>query len=78
MLSRKHGTPTPLRVQIFLAGLRYPARKDDVVARARERGADEQVMLALLGLPDRAYESAVALSCEVVRQAHRAKQRQAA
>jgi hypothetical protein len=69
MLAPKPGTPTALRVQKFLAGERYPARKHEVLTRARQRGADEQVMLALLSLPERAYESPIALSCEVGRQA---------
>ncbi|HVL34082.1 MAG TPA: DUF2795 domain-containing protein [Burkholderiales bacterium] len=66
--------PTALRVQKYLGGLRYPASKSDVLARARQRGAevDEQVMLALLGLPERAYDSPITLSCEVGRQAEAA------
>lgn len=63
---------SPFRVQKYLAGLRYPAAKQEVLARAQERGADEQVMSALLGLPERAYESPITLSCEVSRQAERA------
>ncbi len=62
---------TPFRVQKYLAGLRYPAAKKDVLACALLRGADEQVMGALLGLPERAYESPIVLSCEVSRQAER-------
>ena len=75
MRTSKRCSPTPLRVQKFLAGLRYPARKHEVLARARERGADEQVMLVLLELPECAYESPIALSCEVGRQAELAKHR---
>ena len=61
--------PSPFRVQKFLAGLRYPARKHDVVARARSRGADAQLISLLSLLPDREYESPISLSCEVGRQA---------
>jgi hypothetical protein len=63
----------PFRVQKFLGGLRYPARKHEVLERARARGADAQVLSALEGLPDRVYESPVALSSEVGRQAERAR-----
>jgi hypothetical protein len=74
-MSAVRRTPTALRVQKFLGGLRYPARKHEVVRRAQERGADEQVMLALLRLPDRPYESPIVLSCEVGRQDEITRQR---
>jgi hypothetical protein len=56
-------------VQKFLAGMRYPAGKREVLERARSRGADAQLLGLLLLLPDRDYESPVALSCEIGRQA---------
>jgi hypothetical protein len=56
---------SPFRVQKFLAGLRYPVRKPQVLAYAHTRGADEQVIRALQGIADRAYDSPIALSCEV-------------
>lgn len=64
-------TLSPFRVQKFLAGLRYPAAKDEVLACAHTRGADEEVLDALRTIPDRHYESPIALSCEVGRQAER-------
>ena len=64
-------TLSPFRVQKFLARLRYPAGKDEVLACAHTRGADEEVLRALRSLPDRPYESPIALSCEVGRQAPR-------
>ena len=69
---------SPFRVQKYLAGLRYPAGKEQAVQRARERGADEEVLSALHGLPDRPYESPISLSCEVGRQAELAALRKAA
>jgi hypothetical protein len=61
-------TLTPFRIQKFLGGLRYPARKEQVLERARERGADEHVLGALRRLPDdRAYDSPISLSREVSR-----------
>jgi hypothetical protein len=64
--------PSPFRVQKFLGGLRYPAGKQQVLERARSRGAD-QALLRLLGLlPERDYESPISLSCEVGRQAAQA------
>lgn len=65
--------PSPFRVQKFLAGLRYPARKQQVLERARSRGADAQLMDLLASLPERDYESPISLSCEVGRQAEQAR-----
>lgn len=53
---------TPFRIQKYLAGLRYPAVKDEVLQRARCLGADEHVMRALDGLADRPYRSPIELS----------------
>lgn len=61
--------PSPFRVQKYLAGLQYPACKAEVLERARQRCADSQVMHLLVLLPDRLYESPIALSREVGRQA---------
>ena len=58
---------TPFRIQKFLGGLRYPARKSQVLERARQRGADEDVMAALRRLPDRAWDSPISLSRDVGR-----------
>ena len=59
--------PTPFRVQKYLAGIRYPARKADVLTRARQRGADDEVMAALCLLPEVEYPTPIALSCAVGR-----------
>jgi hypothetical protein len=64
--------PSAFRVQKFLAGLRYPAPKHEVVTRARSRGADAQLLSLLRLLPERDYESPVSLSCEVGRLSSRA------
>jgi hypothetical protein len=56
---------TPFRIQKFLGGLRYPARKEQVLERARQRGADERVLGALHTLPDRAYESPISISRQI-------------
>jgi hypothetical protein len=61
--------PSPFRIQKFLGGLRYPARKHQVMERARSRGADAQLMDLLALLPERDYDSPISLSCEVGRQA---------
>lgn len=58
---------TPFRIQKYLAGLRYPAAKAEVLERARQRGADEGILAVLERLPERAWDSPVALSRDVGR-----------
>jgi hypothetical protein len=58
-------SPTAFRVQKYLAGLRYPAAKPQILERARAKGADDATMRALASLPEREYESPISLSCEV-------------
>ena len=65
--------PSAFRIQKFLGGLRYPARKHQVLERARSRGADEQLLRLLVLLPDRDFDSPISLSCEVGRQAAQAR-----
>ena len=65
--------PSPFRIQKFLGGLRYPARKHEVLERARSRGADDHLLRLLVLLPDRDYDSPISLSCEVGRQAAQAR-----
>jgi hypothetical protein len=48
-------TLTPFRVQKYLAGLRNPVRKEQVIQRAKQLGADRQVLGGLsceVGHPD--------------------------
>jgi hypothetical protein len=56
---------SPAHLQKFLAGVDYPVSKQDLVEKAKEEGADEQVMRQLDSLPDRQYGSPVAVSKEL-------------
>lgn len=61
---RKSSTGTrsrvsPITVQKYLGGVDYPARKQDLVQRAKDKGADDDVMSALNALEDRQYDSPV-------------------
>lgn len=58
---------TPFRIQKFLGGLRYPAAKAQVLERALQRGADEQVLGVLRRLPESAWDSPISLSREISR-----------
>lgn len=55
-------TPNPIQVQKFLGGIDYPASKEDIVRTAKESGADENVLDALEGIPDREYDGPTAVS----------------
>lgn len=45
----------PVRLQEFLAGVTYPARRPDLVDHALDEGAGPEVLDALRQLPDRDY-----------------------
>ncbi len=57
--------PNPVQVQKFLGGLDYPAGKQDILQKAKQEGADENVMEVLEKIPDQDYASPVAVSREV-------------
>jgi hypothetical protein len=57
-------TPNPIQMQKYLGGLDYPAGRDDIVAHAREKGADSDVIVHLEALPDRTYDGPNAVSKE--------------
>ena len=54
--------PNPIQMQKFLAGVDYPARKDELVSHAQSHGADEKVLDLLKRMPDREYDGPNAVS----------------
>jgi hypothetical protein len=52
----------PIQLQKFLGGVDYPASKDDLIKKAEEHGADEEVLQALRDLPDREYDAPTAVT----------------
>jgi hypothetical protein len=58
----RHGIPNPIHVQKFLGGIDYPAGKEDIVSKAKQKGADEEVVDALERIPDQEYSSPAAIS----------------
>lgn len=56
------GKVNPIQVQKFLEGIDYPASKQDLINKAKEKGADEKVMAALERLPEQMYETPVDIS----------------
>ena len=47
----------PVQVQKFLGGLDYPAGKEDLIKRAEQEGAVENVRSTLEKIPDQEYET---------------------
>jgi hypothetical protein len=52
----------PIQLQKFLGGVDYPASKDDLLKKAEEHGADDEVMEALRALPDQEYDAPTAVT----------------
>ena len=52
----------PIELQKHLGGVDYPASKDDLVRRAEESGAGDDVLEALRGIPDREYDAPTAVT----------------
>ncbi len=66
MAQQQSGTsPGPIQVQKYLGGLHYPVSKDDILDKAKEEGADKNVLQMLDRIPDREYPSPVEVSREV-------------
>ena len=47
----------PIQIQRFLKGIDYPASKAELLDKARELGADDQIGASLERLPDKEYEA---------------------
>ncbi|MBM3941197.1 MAG: DUF2795 domain-containing protein [SAR202 cluster bacterium] len=47
----------PIQLQKFLGGVDYPASKQDLLKRAKERGADESVLKTLERMGPERYNS---------------------
>ena len=46
----------PIQLEKYLKGVDYPANKNDLIKRAEQNGADQQVLDTLKQLPDRTFE----------------------
>ena len=55
-------SPSPIDLQKALGGIDYPATKDDILRTARNNGADDSVISALDGIPDRSYDGPTGVS----------------
>ena len=55
----------PIQIQKFLGGIDYPASKETLISRAKESGADSNVLDALQNIPDKEYDSPTDVSSAV-------------
>jgi hypothetical protein len=58
-------TPNPIQIQKFLGGVDYPATKETLLSRAKDSGADKNVLDALENIPDKEYDGPTAVSSAV-------------
>ncbi len=54
---KQSGYVNPIQVQKFLKGVDYPASKQDLVQKARQEGADENVIKTLQDMPVERFNS---------------------
>jgi len=47
----------PIQLQKHLKGIDYPASKEDLIAHAKNQGADENALSTLQQLPEEQYET---------------------
>jgi hypothetical protein len=58
-----HRPPIAFRIQKYLRGLHYPVQKDEAIAHARTRGADDELLEALEALSRHdVFDSPISLS----------------
>lgn len=56
-----------IQVQKYLAGVDYPATKEQLIEHAQGKGADRQAVRALESIPDREYEGPSGVSQAVAK-----------
>ena len=56
---------SPIDIQKALAGMDYPAGKDDIVRHAEQQGGGEEVLEALRKIEDRQYDGPSGVSAAV-------------
>jgi hypothetical protein len=48
--------PNPIQIQKYLSGIEYPASKDDVVSKAEQENAPDDVLEALKAIPEGQFD----------------------
>jgi hypothetical protein len=55
----------PVEIQKFLSGVDYPAPKQDIISKAEENNAPEEIMDLLKQLPDMEYSRPTDVTREI-------------
>jgi hypothetical protein len=55
---------SPIELQKHLSGVDYPAGKADLIDRAKQQGAGDDVLQVLQQIPEREYDGPNAVSAE--------------
>jgi len=63
--SGKSGHVSPAIVEKYLAGMHYPAEKKNLVDKAQDKGAPNDVMNLLNKLPNKTYKSPIDITKEI-------------
>ncbi len=61
-MAEQRGSVSPAYIQKFLAGMDYPASRQEIVEHAKKNNADQDVINILRAIPDQQYNSAVDVS----------------
>jgi hypothetical protein len=56
------GNASPAEVEEYLHGLDFPSDKDDLISKARDNGAPDDVISLLDNLPEQDYHSPIEVS----------------
>ena len=52
-----NGHANPVTIQKYLRGIEYPCSKDELIEKAQEEGAEDDVIETLSAMPDEIFES---------------------
>ncbi len=55
-------TVNPIQIEKFLKGVDYPAKKEELIKRAQQNGADENIRSMLSSLPSQSFDSVTAVT----------------
>lgn len=58
---------SPVEIQRYLSGVNYPASKEDLINRAQDNDASQEVFDVINELPDQEYESPAQVSKEIAK-----------
>ena len=58
-------TSSLIEIQKHISGITYPAKKQSIIKQVNDKGAPEEIISTLNGIPDREYMNAADVSSEL-------------